>query len=612
MPAQPNYTRCLLSAVSGFCFTMFVICAIKTWQQYGAQEWASLDYKWLGLDLWSRAWEIKEALAGAGLTLILALIGERFASNSFVGLRLVRWGNRLASRAWTVAVLAFLALGLPRMAASLTQPDAPQQAPNVLYVMVDTWRADHVGWLGYERDVTPQLDKLVEKGVIFEHAISSSGWTKPSVGTQLTGLMPSTHQAVSQPMTGIDVHGVDLPPDRLTWIEVLRAQGWDTAMWSNNPNILPTHGFDQGAGYFVDYINHPEKRNPTDDDAGFDRGRAERMLPDVREWIDNSWDRSRPFAAYLHILDPHYPYVAPAPFKGKFDKTGLDFQLDGIICGDYMEGEADPADVTPEMLERINAIYDEEIAYVDHYLAPFLIKIQAEFPNTVVVLVSDHGEEFMEHGWFGHGQSIYSELVNVPLVIWGPSLTPQRVPWQVRLMDLYPTVLDLAGVSPPDEPSVPYQGENLVDMEEAHRIAPMESGGDERPPWHWRGLSDGEWKVIERLEVNPNDHETWLKREGGIPVLNQEAEEIDMNYMEIYQISQDSIEQNNLIKPELQRARSLLQLMQENGWYHRADYVNAFGTSSTMGASEEDMERLGYLTRDTKPTKPPEKPKRQN
>jgi arylsulfatase A-like enzyme len=590
MSTHRHYGRCLLSSFAGFCFAMLVVCAYKTWQYASAQHWAALDYDWLALDWWSRSWELNEALAGAGMTLILALIGEHFAANQTAILRLIRWANRLASRAWVLILLAFLAFGLPRTAASLSQPDAPEDAPNVLYVMVDTWRADHVGWLGYPRNVTPGLDQLVQSGVIYENTVSSSGWTKPSVATQLTGLIPSKHAAVSQPIPGIAVHGTKLPLDRLTWIEVLRAEGWDTAMWSNNPNILPTHGFDQGAGYFFDYVKHPDRVGSSEGAAGFDPGRAEYMLPDVRQWIDQSWDRSRPFAAYVHLMDPHYPYVAPAPFQGTFDQTGSDFQLDGEVCGDYIKGKADVADVTPLMLERINAIYDEEILYVDHYLTPFLRDMMAEFPNTVVVLVSDHGEEFLEHGQFGHGHSLYDELVKVPLVIWAPGLEAKRVPWQVRLLDVFPTLVELVGaqIMLADDH---IQGKSLVDMQPAHRLAPMESGGDERPPWHWRALSDGTWKMHERLEVNPDDHESWLE---GIPVLDQVREEKGMPYFQIYHLPDDPGEQNDLVKTEIKRARSMKKLMVDRLWHWPADLVLKFGSSSDLGADLDHLIRMGY------------------
>jgi choline-sulfatase len=557
---------------------MLVLGAIKSWRYAEAQQWAAIGYDWLALDYWSRAWNIKDALPWAALTFLIALVGEWFAKYQMSLLRFIRWSNALASKAWVVLMFAGLTIAVPKIAAAVTQPDAPDQAPNVLYVMVDTWRADHVGWLGYSRKVTPGLDQLVQSGVIYENVVAPSGWTKPSVATQFTGLMPSEHAAVSQPIAGMAVHGTKLPLDRLSWVEVLRAQGWDTAMWSNNPNILPTFGFDQGAGEFFDYVNHPP-------------GRSEHILPDVRDWIDHSWDRSRPFAAYVHLMDPHYPYVAPEPFGGTFDQTGSDFQMNGPVFESYILGEADVADVTPLMLERINAIYDEEILYVDHYLTPFLREIMQEFPNTVVVLVSDHGEEFLEHGLFGHGHSIYNELVKVPLVIWGPQLKAERVPWQVRLLDIFPTLIELTGaVAEPNKR--PSHGESLVNMRAEHRLAPMESGGDERPPWHWRGLSDGTWKMIERLEVNPADHQSW---QGHLPVLDLAREEMGMPYFQIYNLLDDPNERSDKVKTEIKRARSLKKRMIDHDWYRPATWMLNFSTSSDMGSDLELLRELGYL-----------------
>ena len=583
--------RVLLATLAGFLFTMFAVCAAYTWKEAEAQRWGELGYSWLRLDAWSRAWEIKEALAGAALTLVLAILAELTVQARSAPLRLLGWGERTAAHPLAILALALLTFGLPRAVASLSRPAPPEQSKNLLYVMVDTWRADHVGWLGYERPVTPKLDGLVRSGVVFERAISASGWTKPSVATQLTGLLPSVHGAVSQPVGGVAVNGTMLPPPITTWVETLRAHGWETGMFSNNPNILPSQGFDQGAAHFVDYVNHPETT------ADFDRGRAEHMLPDVRAWIDAQATNVRKFAAYVHLMDPHYPYVAPEPFRGTFDKTGLDFQLDGIVCGKWMNGELSAEDIGEAELERIKAIYDEEILYTDYYLAPFLEEIRRDYPDTVIVLISDHGEEFLEHGQLGHGQSVYAELVNVPLVLWAPQLEPARIPWQVRSMDVLPTVLELVGTqrSPEDMRML---GKSLVGIEDGHRLALMESGGDERPPWHWRAVSDGEFKMIERLENRPDQTET----QETIPRLHpREAEE--GSYMLLYELGADRAELNDLFEDDKARARRLRSLaeqeiesvyMQELDWFS-TQHIFEFGTKSGgLGTDAKRLAELGY------------------
>ncbi|MCH2101246.1 MAG: sulfatase [Planctomycetes bacterium] len=595
MTPRSPVLRVLLATLAGFLFTMFAICAAYTWQESKAQLWGELGYGWLSFDAWARAWEVKEAFAGAILTFGLAIIAEFTTKRASPVLRLIGWGERFAAHPATVGMLLALTFGLPRLAANISKPTPPAEAKNLLYVMVDTWRADHVGWLGYERPVTPKLDQLVRSGVVCERAISASGWTKPSVATQLTGLLPSIHGAVSQPVrrpdgSQVPVNGTMLPPGVTTWIETLRGRGWETAMFSANPNILPSHGFDQGASHFVDYVNHPENTD------GFDHGRAEHMLPDVREWIDAQATEGGRFAAYVHLMDPHYPFVAPAPFKGTFDKTGLDFQLDGIICGQWVNGELNRDDIGERELERIKAIYDEEILYTDYYLAPFIKGIQRDYPDTVVVLISDHGEEFLEHGQLGHGQSVYAELVNVPLVIWAPQLEPDRIPWQVRSLDVLPTLIELVGTIR-SEKDLPLLGSSLLDIEDGHRLALMESGGDERPPWHWRSVSDGEYKMIQRLENRPDMTET----QDQIPVLDPRETE-NGNYMLLYQLSTDRAETTDLFELDKTRARRLRSLGEDQirslhtqlDWFG-TEHIYKLGTKSGgLGADADQLAKLGY------------------
>lgn len=627
MSVQSRPLRVILATLSGFLFTMFVICALYTRSNAQAQGWEAHGFDWLPFDAWSRAWEIKEAFAGAMLTMILACTAEFTAHMNHWLLRLLSWGERLAAHPIVVGILALMVFVLPDSVAKMTRPAAPEQAPNVLYVMVDTWRADHVGWLGYDRPVTPKLDRLVQEGVIFERAVSASGWTKPAVASQLTGQLPSAHQAVSQAMGGVAVNGSMLPPAMTTWLEVLRARGWETAMYSNNPNILPAHGFHHGVAHFVDYVDHPDRVGKFEAEEGVDPGRSEFMLPEAREWIDQQARGGKPFAAYLHIMDPHYPYVAPEPYKGTFsdaypesyDSDGKPIQLTGAICGEILDNLRPRTDFTPQVIDRIKAIYDEEILYTDDHLEPFLRGIREDYPNTVIVLVSDHGEEFMEHGQLGHGHTLYAELVNVPLVIWAPRLEPVRVPFQVSTMDLYPTLLELTGLVSESE-NLRLFGESLVEVPTAHRLALAESGGDERPAFHWRSVSDGNWKVNIRLDNRKDETETLPRtieledetfRKLPWPVLDPLREESDLvqSYQVLYDISQDRAERVDLIESQSQESRRLKGLAQERlkqagaqyrdgvlpfDWFS-TDHIFKFDTKSGgLGASDALLEALGY------------------
>ena len=575
--------RCLASSVTGFCVTMLVVGAVYTLRESARQGWLGLGYGWLALDLWSRSWELREALVGALLTLLLALTGEAFRERRFAPLALLPAVNRLTSRPWVVAASGLLVLGLPRGAARLAQPQAPADAQQLLFVMVDTLRADHVGWLGYERPTTPLLDELVEGGLVFERVVSSSSWTKPAVATMLTGLMPSMHGAVSKGSVRRRASGTAIAPECVTWMEVLRAHGWSTTMWSTNPNIVPANGFTQGVGRYESYVDGEQE--------SLDPVRSEVLLADVRDWLDEQRGESRPFAAYVHLMDPHWPYVAPEPFRGTFDRTGLDLQLDRDL---FLQVTVDPAkrsSFTPAMLERLRAIYDEEILYMDHHLAPFLSSVLEDFPNCLVVLVSDHGEEFLEHGLLGHSTTVYEELTRVPLVLWGRAVEPGRVPWQVRLMDIFPTVLEALGVEDP-LPKKAGSARSLFGMEPRDRLAPSEVGGDGSPPFQWRAISDGEWKAIRRLPNSRNAPDGLRE----IPVVDEERESFGFPYDELFHLARDPGERQDSISENAERADALWREMEARGWYFSQDRVLEFRPSEGgLGADPELLRALGYL-----------------
>ena len=582
-PQRPRLVRSVLAAVTAFALAALGAGAFEVWREAARQGWAGAGLEWLAPDLFSRTFAWKHGAVAAAATLVVALplelLRARGGPLAFLRILTTVAGQPVVAGA-SVLALAFL----PSLAAEATQPAAPPAAPNVLFVLVDTWRADHTGFLGYHRDVSPKLDRLVEEGVIFENAISQSGWTKPAVASLFTGLVPSKHLAVSQPLPNTPVRGGHLPPHVTTFVEVLRARGWDTALWSNNPNITPPRGFGQGAGYFRDYFHDPA-RTPD-----HDPGKIHRMLPDVERWLQSERDPDRPFCAYVHVMDPHFPYEAPAPFAGTYDTSGLDFQLDGPTCLDYMSGNKKRADVTPEMIQRLKDVYDEELLYVDHFLGDFLERVRARFPDTVIVVAGDHGEEFFEHGNFGHSHGIWQELTHVPLLLFAPGLEPRRIPAQVRLMDVFPTILDLAGLKADLPPET--QGESLVPVargtETAHRPAPMEVGGDQRPAWQWRGISDGRYKM--------------LRRERNLPTLQPVLPLSEWDSPEglpkdwLFDLETDPGEQVNLHSDQAERTEELLKLMIGQGYYVTpSDLLKLRAEAANISAEDAaELEALGY------------------
>ncbi|RMH05243.1 MAG: hypothetical protein D6702_00900 [Planctomycetota bacterium] len=559
-PIRP--LRCLVAAASGFLFAWFAVGAFETWREIRVQDWNDPDLGWLKIDFWARAAPVKEAAAAAVLTLLLALSGEFLRRSASALPRLLRWGSRTFGR--PAGFLLVLALALaPRAVAVLTRPAPPAGAPNVLFILVDTWRADRTSFYGYERPTWPEIGALAQEGVVFERAVAQAPWTRPSVASILTSLTPSRHGAMSHMPAGSSRRFVALDRRHRTLAESLAAAGYDTMAISNNANIVPYFGFGQGFREFT--------KVSWEVDAGD-------MAADMERWIDRR-DGSRPFFCYLHVTDPHHPYEAPEGFRGMWDKSGItDFNLNSAQIRKFHAGELD---LGGGRLQHLKDAYDEEQRYTDSALAPFIRRVREKHPDTIVVLVGDHGEEFLDHGSLGHGHVLYQELTHVPLVLWAPGFSGLRIDTQVPLLDVLPTILDLTGAA---QPTPEAMGHSLLPLLRAgggeDRPAPMETGGDGEPPWQLRGIAmryDGRlWKLIreEVSEVNPD----------GVKI-------------HLYDLEADPLEQHDLARERPEVAEALFQAMKEHGWYILLDEVEGGTWHGGAGAAalQGDLQALGYL-----------------
>lgn len=579
---SPAPSRDVFAALTAFALALVGAAAWRAWREAELQGWGALGLSWLTLERFAseRAW--LPALGAAALVLALALAARRAP-------RLATFSRRarlthLGHPACAAAAL-LLAFVLPGVVVRGTRPVPARQAPNVLFILIDTWRADHTGFLGYERDVSPTLDRLVAEGVVFERALAQSSWTKPSVATLLTGLLPSQHHAVSQAIPETPVRAFRLNPRLTTFVELLHGKGWQTAMWSDNPNITPPVGFAQGAEHFRDYFHEPCHGEPG---HAQDCGELPEILADVDAWFDEERDPSRPFCLYVHVMDAHYPFEPPAEVRGRFDTEPSDLQLTGPIVHDYMTGKRSEAQLTPARLTSLIARYDEELLAIDQELGAFLARVRRAHPNTVIVVSGDHGEEFFEHGNLGHSHALWQELVHVPLVVWAPGLAPERVSAQVRLMDVAPTILELVGLAGA-LPGV--QGTSLMPVidgrETADRPAPMEVGGDQKPCWQWRGLSDGTHKL--------------LRREADLPTLRPipELSADDAGARpawHLYDLTSDPAERIDLAAAELELARNLFDVFVQRGWYVAPEALLGLKAGAIRLDDElaGELEALGY------------------
>jgi arylsulfatase A-like enzyme len=323
--------------------------------------------------------------------------------------------------------------------------DAPVRRPNVLLVSIDSLRADHLSCYGYARRTSPALDQLAQEGALFEQHVSSTSWTLPSHAAIFTGLFDSGHGCTDADKA--------LEPRFDTLAERLKDHGYQTAGFFAGPFLHPGFGFAQGFDHYVDCTSqagiaaaaakpgqnasnrasHTDVANPRTFDA-------------FQSWFAGRDER--PFFAFVHLWDVHYDFTPPAPYDRLFDPdyqgwvTGRDFFFDDRI-GPQMDSRD---------LAHLIALYDGEIAWTDTFLARIRERLEQAgiLDDTLIVVTSDHGTEFFEHGWKGHRTTLYDEVLHVPLVVRYPARVPAgvRVAAQSRSVDVAPTILDLCSVAP--------------------------------------------------------------------------------------------------------------------------------------------------------------------
>ena len=367
--------------------------------------------------------------------------------------------TRLATPLAPLALLLVGGLGLGGLLSVVLAPAAEAEGPktalaadlesrpNILLVMVDTLRADHLSCYGAEIE-TPNLCRIAQDGTLYQ-GFSHASWTKPATASLLSSTLPSTHGAIAKPST--------LSPDLTLIPEALQEAGYKTGGIVSNVNLAESFGFAQGYDdyYYLapDYIASAKESSSKliiyqlvrqiwlgiakGDKVYFnDFYQDSEVVNEVAfDWIDENADER--FFLFLHYMEPHDPYFEH-PYNGR-----------GIA-------RVSMPDPEPEVAAELQALYRGEIEYLDANFGKLLAKLEAKglYDDTVIVLTADHGEEFNEHGGFWHGLTLYDEQIHVPLLIkWakaGGSADEGAASGIARLIDVGPTLLGLAGVPVPE------------------------------------------------------------------------------------------------------------------------------------------------------------------
>lgn len=346
--------------------------------------------------------------------------------------------------------------------------EAMPRRANVLIYLVDTLRSDRLGILGYPRPITPNIDRFAESSSLFLNAIGQSSWTKASVGSIFTGLWPPAHGAIGWKHK--------LSSEIETLAERLQADGYRTAAFVTNPNVVRTFGFTQGFDEYTRKLKRP----------------SDEVNQMVFDWFEGRKDED-PFLLYVHTMDPHAPYAPREPFKSKFAPTADEIP------------QWQPRWRWPmEALPYLSDLYDAEIAFNDASFGQLLgfLEERGLYDDTLIVFVSDHGEEFKEHGRWRHGANLHAETLNFPLIVKFPDQqVGTRVETAVQHIDLLPTILASVGLEIPEA----LEGRDLAPIAMAD-LAPAETVSSgiyshlrlgSGPLNH--SLVKGQWKLIRKL-----------------------------------------------------------------------------------------------------------------
>ena len=381
-----------------------------------------------------------------------------------------------------VAVVAVILVGRFHTGGSETEAPAPSGKPNVLWLVMDTTRADHLTPYGYDRETSPVLDQMAKDGALFEEFHAESSWTIPGHFLMVTGRFDAAREKL-------------LREEFTTAAEVFRGAGYETAAVLGNMSLGRGSGFEQGFDETVDgpvrifYQSAFEKLPvikilmalgiaPPDAilrslhrKTFLQNGavRAERINEDAIDWLDGR-DTDRPFFLFINYMDPHDAYDPPEEFRAKF-AADVDPELGFVRYsrkhGGTLSSNAFVRDVASQYEEtewnEMLDLYDAEIAYVDAKIGELLEELDARgvADDTIVIVTSDHGELFGEHGLANHFKALTREETHVPLLIRYPGRIPagKRIRTPAQLRDLMPTVLELA-----DLPGPEMDGTSLVAM----------------------------------------------------------------------------------------------------------------------------------------------------
>lgn len=426
--------------------------------------------------------------------------------------------------------------------------EAERSLPNILLITLDTTRADRLSCYGYERVTTPNLDKLARDSVLYANSLSTASSTLPAHASLFTGKFTSSHGARRHPEGPLRLtaaipgpehwdryRAFPLAKEEVTLASLLKKAGYSTAGVVAGPWLKKVFGLGKGFDHY--------------DDEGISsvNGRvAKEVTAGAVRWLQSRG--KKPFFLFLNYFDPHGPYTAPEGFAARFLPEGTRFQS------------------RKPTTAELNALYDAEILYMDHYIGKLLevLRTQGLYEDTWIIVTADHGELMGEHGKMGHGDFLTQQEIHIPLFMKYPrkEVKPTTLKERVQLPDILPTICERLGIATSSE----IQGQSLSKVKhplvaEAYPIEISSNLG------HWRALIDGDFKLL----WNSEDHHA------------------------LYNLKDDPGEESNLYQRDPDRAEAMMKRLEQ--------YLTQLPKPTRSNDTEEiidpetaeSLQNLGYI-----------------
>jgi arylsulfatase A-like enzyme len=444
--------------------------------------------------------------------------------------------------------------------------------PNVILISLDTVRPDHLGCYGYEKNTSPAIDELAAESVLFRNTYSTTSWTLPGHVSLLTALNCPSHQ-VYFPLQKMQT-------STPTLADFLRGHQFYCAAFTGGGYLSETYGFSKGFDAYQEIRLYGDKAIRWDE--------AERLAQLATRWLEDNAEKK--FFLFLHTYQPHDPYANTSPIGREFLEENAPWQQ--VTMGELLDkrGGRFAAEFTEAEKRNIIALYDGDLKYTDaSFVRPILDKLKelGLYDNSLIILTSDHGEEFLDHEAWLHDHSIYEEGIRIPLIVKFPEsdYSGMQIDSIARITDIMPTIFDQAGIKPKGHR---FDGASLI---------PLIEGKEKNPRMFLSDMALREFTMAPTvISVNRDNFKFILNKKISSPYIRRVVRDFNGSQIELYNLRDDPGETKNLAANIAYRDLCFEFLDQIEKIYERAEQWKEEGDEVVLDQSlRERLKALGYI-----------------